>query len=150
MVNHIPHQKESQIFFWLTGLLLHDFYHWHYNDDTMGVMTSQITSFMIVYSSVYSDADQRKHQSSTSLAFVRGIHQWPVNYPQKRVSNNIKTNMVKFPLIWWCHHKADAFYIFSISPPLSFNPLQAEVIWGNIRIYLHVPSFFNTEIMQIA
>ena len=35
------------------------------------------------YSSVYSGADQRKHQSSTSLAFVRGIHRWPVNSPRR-------------------------------------------------------------------
>ena len=46
-------------------------------------MVSQISSLMIVYSTVYSDADQRKHQSSTSLAFVRGIHQGPVNSPHK-------------------------------------------------------------------
>ena len=45
----------------------------------MGAMASQITSLMIVYSTVYSGADQRKHQSSASLAFVRGIHRWPVN-----------------------------------------------------------------------
>ena len=37
-------------------------------------MASQITSLTVVYSTVYSDADQRKHQSSASLAFVRGIH----------------------------------------------------------------------------
>ena len=40
----------------------------------MGAMASQITSLTIVYSTVYSDADQRKHQSSASLAFVWGIH----------------------------------------------------------------------------
>ena len=40
----------------------------------MGAMASQITSLNIVYSTVYSDAHQRKHQSSASLAFVRGIH----------------------------------------------------------------------------
>ena len=40
----------------------------------MGEIASQITSLAIVYSIVYSDADQRKHQSSASLAFVRGIH----------------------------------------------------------------------------
>ena len=49
----------------------------------MGVMASQITSLTIVYSTVYSDADQRKHQSSASLVFVRGIHRWPVNSPHK-------------------------------------------------------------------
>ena len=46
----------------------------HYNDVIMGAITSQITSLTIVYSIVYSDADQRKHQSSASLAFVRWIH----------------------------------------------------------------------------
>ena len=40
----------------------------------MGPLASQITSLTIVYSIVYSDADQTKHQSSASLAFVWGIH----------------------------------------------------------------------------
>ena len=55
----------------------------HYNDVIMGTMASQITSLTVVYSAVYSGADQRKHQSSASLAFVRGIHRWPVNSPHK-------------------------------------------------------------------
>ena len=46
-------------------------------------MASQITSLTIVYSNVYSGSDQRKHQSSASLAFVRGIHRGPVNSPHK-------------------------------------------------------------------
>ena len=37
----------------------------------------------IVYSAVYSGTDQRKHQRSASLAFVREIHRWPVNSPHK-------------------------------------------------------------------
>ena len=49
----------------------------------MSAIASQITSLTIVYSIVYSAADQRKHQSSASLAFVRGIHRGPVNSPQK-------------------------------------------------------------------
>ena len=55
----------------------------HYSDAIMGAMASQITSLTIVYSTVYSGADQRKHQSSSSLTFVRGIHRWPVNSPHK-------------------------------------------------------------------
>ena len=55
----------------------------HYGDVIMGTMASQITSLIIVYSAVYSAADQRKHQSSASLAFVRGIHRGPVNSPHK-------------------------------------------------------------------
>ena len=49
----------------------------------MGSMASQITSLTIVYSAVYSGADQRKHQSPASLAFMRGIHMSPVNSPHK-------------------------------------------------------------------
>ena len=55
----------------------------HYNDVTMDAIASQITSLTIVYSTVYSDADQRNHQSSAPLAFVRGIHRWPVNSPHQ-------------------------------------------------------------------
>ena len=55
----------------------------HYNDVIMGAMESQIISITIVYSIVYSDADQRKHQGPASLAFVRGIHRGPVNSPHK-------------------------------------------------------------------
>ena len=53
----------------------------HYGDVIMGTMASQITSLTIVYSTAYSGADQRKHQSSASLAFVRGIHRCTVNSP---------------------------------------------------------------------
>ena len=58
-------------------------HHAHYNDVIMGPITSQITSLTIVYSIIYSDADQRKHQNSASLAFVWGIHRGPVNFPHK-------------------------------------------------------------------
>ena len=57
-----------------------------YNDAIMSAVASQITGLTIVYPTVYSDGDQRKHQSSASLAFVRGIHRWPVNSPHKRVT----------------------------------------------------------------
>ena len=49
----------------------------------MSPMASQITSPGIVCSTVYSGADQRKHQSSASLAFVRGIHRGSGNSPHK-------------------------------------------------------------------
>ena len=55
----------------------------HYNDVIMSTMASQITSLTIVYSTVYSVADQRKDSSSASLACVKGIRRWPVNYPHK-------------------------------------------------------------------
>ena len=55
----------------------------HYNDAIMSAMPSEITGVSIVCSSVGSGADQRKHQSSASLAFLWGIHRWPVNSPHK-------------------------------------------------------------------
>ena len=82
----------------------HIYNHIHYSGVMMGAMASQITSLTIVYSTVYSCADavasqitsititystvhsgtnHRKQQSSTSLAFVRGFHRWPVNFPHK-------------------------------------------------------------------
>ena len=57
--------------------------HLHYSDVIMGSIAYQITSLTIVYSSVYSGPDQRKHQSSASLAFVQGIQRGPVNSPHK-------------------------------------------------------------------
>ena len=54
---------------------------WHYDDVIM--MAAQITSLTIVLSTIYSGTDERKHQSSSSLTFVRGIHRWPVNSPHK-------------------------------------------------------------------
>ena len=53
------------------------------SDVIMSTIASLITSLTIVYSTVYSDADQRKHQSPAPLAFVRGIHRRPVNSPHK-------------------------------------------------------------------
>ena len=50
----------------------------HYNDIIMGAVASQIAGVSIVYSAVCTETDQRKYQSSASLAFVKGIHRWLV------------------------------------------------------------------------
>ena len=55
----------------------------HCNDIIMDAMASQITSLISLCSTVYSGADQIKHQSSASLAFVREIQRGPVNCPHK-------------------------------------------------------------------
>ena len=62
---------------WLTIPLI------YYSDVIMRAMTSQITSVSIVCSAVGSGADQRKHQSSASLALARGMHRWPMNSQHK-------------------------------------------------------------------
>ena len=79
----------------------------HYSDVIMSTMASQITGVTIVYSTVRSGADQWKHESFASLAFVRGTHRWPVNSPHKWPAENVS--------IWWRHHgrrktKCQPFY----------------------------------------
>ena len=66
------------------------FQHWkvveilpHYSDVIMSAMAFRITDVLIVCSAVCSVANQRKHQSSASLAIVRGMHRWPVGSPHK-------------------------------------------------------------------
>ena len=68
------------------------------SDVTMRAMASQITSLTTVYSIVYSGTYQRKHQSSASLTFVRGIRRWPVNSLHK---GPVTRKMMK---IGWRHH----------------------------------------------
>ena len=66
----------------------------------MSAMVSQITSLNIFYSTVYSGADERKHLSSSSLAFVRGIHRWPVD---SRHKGSVTPKNVS---IYWRHQDA--------------------------------------------
>ena len=72
--------KRNEMWMWFAISVRHIWkcYSWltlqHYVDVIMTTMASQITSLTVVYSIVYSDADQRKHQSSASLAFVWGFH----------------------------------------------------------------------------
>ena len=72
----------DMIITWVSVALTYGQYH-HYKDVIMSAMASQISSLTIIYSTVYSGVDHRKHQSSASLAFVRGIHRWPVIFPHK-------------------------------------------------------------------
>ena len=80
----------------------------HYNDVIKSAMTSQITSLAIVYSIVYSGADQWKHQSSASLAFVKGIHRWPLNSLHKGPVTRKKflsNYVIMDPILWFVIHQ---------------------------------------------
>ena len=92
----------------------------------MGAMASQITSLIIVSSPVYSGTDQRKRESSASLASVRGNHRWPVKSTHKRP---VTRKMFPFDdvIIWhrtitWSWHSkrqsviSHAVYIFNDVP----------------------------------
>ena len=80
--------------------------HWpsHYNDVIMEAIASQISSLPIVYSTVYSRCRSKKHPSSASLAFVRGIHQWPVNSPVAGEFPAQKDSNAENVFIWWRQH----------------------------------------------
>ena len=87
---------------WIYILHLHAFF-WqnlwsHYNDVIMSTMASQITSLTIVYSTLYSGANQRKHKNSASLAFAGNS---PVigKFPAQRASNAENAS-----IWWWRHH----------------------------------------------
>ena len=79
----------------------------HYNDVIMTKMASQITSLMVVYSSVYTCADQRKYQSSPSLAFVGGIHRTG-EFPAQMASNAENVS------VWWRHHVVSINKVYGI------------------------------------
>ena len=123
---------------------------WHlrYNDVIMTTIASQITSLAVVYSTVYSDADQRKHQSSVSLVFVWGINRdrWIPRTNAENVS------------IWWRHHvvekqfmsRSNSLYgnihellISLIS--LAFAPWQSGKILPGISVQYktYVPNITN-------
>ena len=97
----------------------------HYNDVIMGAIASQITSLTIVYSTVYSDADQRKHQSSASLAFV-GTGEFPA-----QLASNVENVS-----IWWRLHAylttVDLEYVFAELTAFSRNLTSWNLPW-NLR-----------------
>ena len=87
--------------------------HWRHNECD----ASQITSLTIVYSTVYSCAGQRKHQSSASLAFERGNHRWPT----------LMAINAKNVSIWWRHHGTIHNYVLHEE---RFHSPASSQCWG--------------------
>ena len=102
----------------------------HYNDVIMSMMASQITSLRVVYSTVYSGADQGKHQSSASLAFARGIYRRPVNSLHKGL---VMRKMFPF----------DDIIMSIVSAPFStdFTPPQITLVYNTWFIIWKVNGF---------
>ena len=113
----------------------------------MGTMASQITSLTIVYSTVYLGADQRKHESSASLAFVRGIHRGPVNFPHKWP---VTLKMFPFDdvimvMIYTSINKA------VIISDNDLSPVQCQaIIWANVDLLsvTHYRTYFNEILFE--
>ena len=90
----------------------------HYTDVIMTTMASQITSLTVVYSTVYSDADQRKHQSSTSLAFVWRIHRdWWIPCTKGQLRGKCIHLMTSS-----CHDIMASSYILNAIDPMNSLP----------------------------
>ena len=109
----------------------------HCSNVTMGTMASPITSLAIVYSTFYSGTDQRKHQSSAPLAFVREIRRSPVNSPHKWLVTCKCGNKYKYltfprylegngnPSPWMA-------YLYDINPVYWLQSRSLECLYPNI------------------
>ena len=102
----------------------------------MRAMASRITSLTILYSSVCSGADKRKHQGYASLAFVRGIHRWPGNTPHK------------CPVTWNMFSFDDVIMSWGLFASHFYKYVDHHIIifWRNIKVYIHLP----TKIASLA
>ena len=129
----------------------------HYNDVIMSPAVSQITSLTIVYSSVYSGAGQRKHQSSASLAFVRGIHRWPVNSPHKGPATR---KMFSFDDVIMITHKTSVKSVIGmqtlyVSDKTNIYAYYYYPRWrlgykNNGSVYVHITSVIDNRNINIG
>ena len=85
----------------------------------MGAIASQITSLTTVYSTVYSGADQRKHQSS--LAFVREITESPAQ----------RASSAENVAIWWHNHVS-----------VHLKNAGVNKMSNNVIVYKHLNYFY--------
>ena len=117
----------------------------HYSDVIKSAIASQITGVFIVCSTVSSGADQRKHQSSASLAFVWESHWWPENsphntseFPAQKASNAENAS------IWWRHYagrsvrvRTDVPQSISSPVPLFTSPYVSQSRCSPVPIFPH-------------
>ena len=97
----------------------------------MIAMASQITGVSMVCSAVSSGADQRTHQSSASIAFVREIHRWPVNSAHK---GPVTRKMFHLMTSSW-----NLWQWISLYFPVWMNDLRQNVDARNIGVFCYVP-----------
>ena len=81
---------------------------------------------------LYSDADQRKHQSSASMPYVREIHGGPVNSPHK-----LPVTRKMFPFMtssWYKGQYCEEFWFFFLLLAWASLNQQLPVIWEPITL----------------
>ena len=102
-------------------------------------MTSQITGLLMVWSTVCSGADQRKHQSSTSLAFVRGNSRWPENSSYQRP---VTRKMFTFVYVIMETKPQPIRILHQLCPQFSDRALTINMIYVRMR-YIRIAAFFQ-------
>ena len=137
----------------------------HNSNVIMGAIASQITSLTIVYSTVYSGPDQRKHQSSASLAFVRGIHRWPVNSPHKSpvtqkcfhlMTSSWKLVVLQLMRRPWCEgqgHTCETFYTLDATikrKVRGFFSCLSHIFVFNWRSLTHANHFVHENFPRVC
>ena len=107
----------------------------HYGDVIMGAIAFQFTSLTIVYSKVYSDVDERKHQSSASLAHGLCVGNSPGTgeFPAQMASNAENVS------VWWRHHViCDIRFIITIVITVNTSDVGDMVVgnslWPNFMV----------------
>ena len=110
----------------------------HWSDVTMSAMASKITGVSIVCSVVCLGADQRKHQSSAPMAFVRGIQRWQMDSPHKwPVAENVS--------IWLRHHKFTT--LVTATEAVATQDIRPKLIVNsNLAYSRYSKSFFSVDI----
>ena len=137
----------------------------------MTAMASQITSLTIVYSNFFHGQIKESIKAPASLAFVRGIHRWPMNSPHK---GPVTRKIFQFDDVimcfsnhmgdvsrvsWWRHQVSQSilasapkmmklwFHIYTLSFRLSFSDKIETIIWTNAGLLLMEP--FGTNFGEI-
>ena len=105
----------------------------HYSDVIMGAIESQVTNLTIVHSTVYSHADQKKHQSSAPLAFVRGTGEFPT-----QMASNAENVSISWRRHVW--HSIQVIQSTSMpSPPRLDVSEPMSMSWPNISQQTAIP-----------
>ena len=113
----------------------------------MGVVASQISSLMIVYSTIYSGSDQRKHQSSASLAFVRGIHRLLVNSPHK---GPVTRKMFPFDDVIMHLQKRPCSSPRTMRFGVSFMSSKSDLFLAIVMAVLYIISWHHSDVIMGA
>ena len=106
----------------------------HYSEVIMSAVASQITGISIACSTVCSGTDLRKYQTSASLAFVRGIHRWPVDSSHK---GPVTRKMFLYDDVIMIQSKIHHWYLNQITDHLLISHQYTETkmsFWRNFGL----------------